>query len=236
MAVIEKKQKNDLHSHLHLITIELSLKIQDVIIRQKYVEVKMRKKSHISLARYIVGTMGVEELREHKKAFYLGSILPDCKPSFLTKRHEINGTFDDVKRYIFDLTTFCDISARNSRAYFRNLGQVIHYIADYFTFPHNDIYQGSIKEHCMYEKELKHTLNEYIKSGEAEKNKREAQNFKTPEALLDYVLKAHEEYLKVKKTVAEDCKYIVKICHTVVEAVINLLNQKLEKNYMPVIV
>ena len=195
----------------------------------------MRKKSHISLARYIVGTMDLEELKEHKKAFYLGSILPDCKPSFLTKRHEINGTFDDVKRYIFDLTTFCDITDINSRAYFRNLGQVIHYIADYFTFPHNDIYQGSIKDHCMYEKKLKHTLNKYIKSKEAEKNKRQAKNFKTPEALLDYVLKAYDEYLKVKKSAAEDCRYIVGICHTVVEAVINLLNQKLEKNLLPTI-
>ena len=196
----------------------------------------MRKKSHISLARYIVGNTGLEELREHKKAFYLGSILPDCKPSFLTKRHEINGTFDDVKRYILDLTTFCDITARNSRSYFRNLGQVIHYIADYFTFPHNDIFKGNIKEHCRYEKKLKHTLNEYIRSGEAAKNKREAQNFKTPEALLDYVLKAHEEYLRVKKSTVEDCKYIVRICHTVVEAVIHLLNQKLEKNLLPVMV
>ncbi|MBQ4530788.1 MAG: zinc dependent phospholipase C family protein [Lachnospiraceae bacterium] len=196
----------------------------------------MRKKSHISLARYIVGSMGLEELAEHRKAFYLGSILPDCKPSFLTKRHEINGTFNDVKRYIFDLTTFCDVTSLNSRAYFRNLGQVIHYIADYFTFPHNDIYQGSIKDHCVYEKELKFTLNKYIKSGEAEKNRKKAQDFKTPEALLEYVLKAHEEYLKVKKTVTEDCRYIVGVCHTVVEAVIHLLNQKLEKNYLPAIV
>lgn len=193
----------------------------------------MRKKSHISLARYIVETIGLEELSAHKKAFYLGSILPDCKPSFLTKRHEINGTFDDVKRYILDMTTFCDVKARNSRVYFRDLGQVIHYIADYFTFPHNDIYQGSIKDHCAYEKQLKYTLNEYIQSGEAEKNKREVKKFKTPEALLDYVLKTHEEYLKVKKSVIEDCKYIVRICHTVVEGVIHLLNLKLEKNSMP---
>lgn len=225
-----------MHSHLQLITMGMSLRTLDVKIRQPYLEVKMRKKSHISLARYIVGTIGLEELKEHKKAFYLGSILPDCKPSFLTKRHEINETFDDVKRYILDLTTFCDITTRNSRAYFRNLGQVIHYIADYFTFPHNDIFQGSIKDHCIYEKKLKYTLNEYIKSGEAHRNKREAQNFKTPEALLEYVLKAHEEYLRVKKSTVEDCRYIVGICHTVVEAVIHLLNQKLEKNLMPIMV
>ena len=49
----------------------------------------MRKKSHISLAKYIVGSLEEQDLVKHKKAFYLGSILPDCKPSFLTVKHEI---------------------------------------------------------------------------------------------------------------------------------------------------
>ena len=47
----------------------------------------MRKKSHISLARYMVENLKDEELKHHKFSFYLGSILPDIKPSFLYKRH-----------------------------------------------------------------------------------------------------------------------------------------------------
>ena len=45
----------------------------------------MRKKSHISLARDIVRNSEDEGLRKHKWAFYLGSILPDIKPSFLSR-------------------------------------------------------------------------------------------------------------------------------------------------------
>ena len=45
----------------------------------------MRKKSHISLARYIVANTKDEELKKHKLSFYIGSILPDCKPSFVYK-------------------------------------------------------------------------------------------------------------------------------------------------------
>ena len=45
----------------------------------------MRKKSHISLAKYLMNNMQVQDLNEHKKAFYIGSILPDIKPSFITK-------------------------------------------------------------------------------------------------------------------------------------------------------
>ena len=195
----------------------------------------MRKKSHISLARYLVSTMKLSSLEKHKKAFYLGSILPDCKPSFLTKRHEIQGTFEDVRRYVMELTTHYNVQHRNARAYYCNLGQVIHYIADYFTFPHNKIYTGNIKDHCVYEKKLKFALSQYIQSGEATRNLKKAQEFKTPEALLDYVQKAHEEYLKAKKEVEADCRYIVEVCHTVVEAIIHLANQKLADYLLPLI-
>ena len=57
----------------------------------------MRKKSHISLAQFIVKNSDSLELNQHKKAFYLGSILPDCKPSFLTEKHQFNGTFEKVQ-------------------------------------------------------------------------------------------------------------------------------------------
>ena len=49
----------------------------------------MRKKSHISLARYMVENLKDEELKHHKFSFYLGSNLPDIKPSFIYKRHEM---------------------------------------------------------------------------------------------------------------------------------------------------
>ena len=196
----------------------------------------MRKKSHISLARYIVESMGLEELQEYRKAFYVGSILPDCKPSFLTKRHEIKGTFEDVRKYVLDLTTLYDVYKRNTRVYFLNLGQVIHYIADYFTFPHNDIYTGNIKDHCIYEKELKRELEAYLDSDEPEKMRKNIERFKTPELLFEYILKIHEEYLKVKNTIAADCRYIVKVCYTVVTAVVYLVNERLEQHFQPAFV
>ena len=63
----------------------------------------MRKKSHILLARYIAKNTEDEELKKHRLSFYIGSILPDCKPSFVYKKHEINGTFPDVKKMVNQL-------------------------------------------------------------------------------------------------------------------------------------
>ena len=56
----------------------------------------MRKKSHITLAKYLVRESRDKELARHKYAFYLGSVLPDIKPSFIYKRHEITETFPEA--------------------------------------------------------------------------------------------------------------------------------------------
>ena len=47
------------------------------------------------------------------------------------------------------------------RVFWRRLGEIFHYIADYFTFPHNKTFTGSLVEHNSYEKELiRHFLSE----------------------------------------------------------------------------
>ena len=122
----------------------------------------MRKKSHISLAKHIVQISDIKNFDEHKKAFYIGSILPDCKPSFLTKRHEITGTFGLVEKGMYKLTQGYHRMDELSTMYFTKLGEVMHYIEDYFTFPHNKEYPGTMKQHCVYEGQLKHKLREYI--------------------------------------------------------------------------
>ena len=56
----------------------------------------MRKKSHISLAGFLVKGLENDVLSRRWKAFYVGSLLPDCRPSFLTVRHEYDETFEIV--------------------------------------------------------------------------------------------------------------------------------------------
>lgn len=187
----------------------------------------MRKKSHISLAKYIVDSLNEQELKKHKKAFYLGSILPDCKPSFLTTKHEMQGTFFKVQKEIKRLSEGGNV--QNMRAYFRDLGQVIHYVADYFTFPHNPHYPGTLKDHCVYEERLKKSLREYIESGEAARNRAKARALDTPEAICEFIRNAHDAYMKLKTNVEEDCRMIVALCHQVVEAIIQLFQKQRDR-------
>ena len=106
----------------------------------------MRKKSHLSLAVYLIDNMDSSLLINHRKAFLLGSILPDCRPSFVTTKHNMEETFDMVSDFISQLTVDSHDYKRISTAYVRKLGEVTHYVADYFTYPHNEVFDGNIKD------------------------------------------------------------------------------------------
>lgn len=198
----------------------------------------MRKKSHISLAKHIVDISNMHNFVKHKKAFYVGSILPDCKPSFLTKRHEINATFDLLVKGIEKLTSGYGNEEDMSTAYFTKLGEVAHYVADYFTFPHNNEFTGNMKQHCIYEGELKHKLREYIRHINASDIKKWKANlaiedlsqFKTVDDICNFIKEQHRIYIKrVIHSVEEDCKYIVGICSKIIMAILYECTQSMTK-------
>lgn len=182
----------------------------------------MRKKSHILLARYLADQMTLEEsLQSHRKAFCLGSILPDIKPSFLTKKHEYFGTFEEIQEKMKMLTEHSP-SEGKERIYWRHFGEVMHYLADYFTFPHNRTYTGSLYQHNKYEKLLKNRLKDYIESGAASANAFEPMYFASLADLTDFIKASHERYLQKKRNIGEDINYILMVCFQAVQGIIQL--------------
>ena len=184
----------------------------------------MRKKSHISLARFLVRKAGDDVLRRRWKAFYVGSLLPDCRPSFLTVRHEYEETFDLVERKIRSLTEDAGRRPEDSMRYMIDLGQIFHYIADYFTFPHNSNYSGSLKDHCIYEKYLKFRLRSYIRERACVLCAEEGEQLYSVEDILDYIRRNHREYMKEFRSVEEDCEYITRVCRQVLAALVYLVH------------
>ena len=193
----------------------------------------MRKKSHILLARYIAKNTEDEELKKHRLSFYIGSILPDCKPSFVYKKHEINGTFPDVKKMVNQLI-FGKQQGKltRKRRYYMNLGQVTHYVADYFTYPHNEVFDGNIKDHCIYEKNLKEALKSYIDSEQIYINKSLIDIFRKPEDICRLIKNLHAQYGSGRSTVNNDCIYIVAMCHIIVGGILKLLIENRSYGYI----
>lgn len=182
----------------------------------------MRKKSHISVARYLMNSNGMECLQQHKKSFYLGSILPDCTPSFVTRRHSIDETLDILKKEIDKITVSYDFKKGLSSYYCRHLGIITHYVADYFTLPHNTIFAGNLKDHCVYENDLKYAIRSYVASEEAQRVREENSKVRTftSDEIIAYIKAAHEEYLAAMQAITIDCMYIVKLCHRVVDVIL----------------
>ncbi len=186
----------------------------------------MRKKSHISLARYMVANLGDENLKKHKLSFYIGSILPDIKPSFLYKRHEITQTFPDLQIEMKKLTEGGKHRGKRGCGYFRDLGQISHYLADYFTFPHNDVFPGGLKEHCSYEEKLKRDLRSYLKESMLRKTEKNETGFQNLEELIHYIQASHEEYIGKKHDVAGDITHIVSVNRKAIAGLLELFKER----------
>lgn len=192
----------------------------------------MRKKSHISLARYMVNSLDDEGLKKHRLSFYIGSILPDIKPSFVYKKHEITGTFPSIRKHIKRLSEGDKAVRKRGVKYYMDLGQISHYLADYFTFPHNKIYPGNLKDHCSYEEKLKRDLRSCLKNGKAESmiffrdSQKQKQPFHNAEALCEYIEHAHEDYLARKHDVETDIRHILSVNKRALSGMIDVLAEK----------
>lgn len=189
-------------------------------------EILMRKKSHISLAKGVIHGLDINSRINHRLSFYVGSIWPDCTPSFLTRRHCIEETFDiflkRMSKFIIKFNPKRDMGIISTW----RMGVVLHYIADYFTFPHNSNYTGSLKEHCAYEEELKHRMYQYIdavKASEAEYNIPVMTNTKQ---IAEYIREKHDQYMSIEGNVDADCGYSYLACIRVMASLMSIAASK----------
>ena len=98
----------------------------------------------------------------------------------------------------------------------------MHYMADYFTFPHNRTYKGSLAEHNSYEAELKNRLKECILSGRADSQLEEAKHFDSFEELVEYIRERHAYYLESPRCIADDIRFILRVCYQVIQGIFQL--------------
>ena len=180
----------------------------------------MRKKSHISLAKGIIYGLNMEDRMKHRFTFYLGSIWPDCIPSFLVKRHCIDDTFDlfnrKMEKFVKKYKLHKDMGFMSTL----RMGVITHYIADYFTFPHNSHYEGNLKEHCVYEEALKHKMYSFIDDVKNSEEERCINHMTDVKQITDYIKDKHAQYLEVKGNVESDCGYSFATCLNVVASLL----------------
>lgn len=183
----------------------------------------MRKKSHLLLALYLIKQMELELLNDHKIAFCVGSILPDCIPSFLTRRHSMEATLFLLERELLKIQRAWIRRPKVTASIWGRIGVILHYVADDFTFPHNPFFYGSIWAHCRYEKRLEQKLACYLQTNnclEQIKRDNRNENREPIQAILQLIRQKHQIYLaSATADVSQDCDYIVMVCAGVLQII-----------------
>jgi len=168
----------------------------------------LQKRSHKLLARSLMDSYDGFEKRRFELAFLFGSFQPDCNPLSYLK-----GTFRAKK--------FGGHNYSNSRPYidshidrlrqrghwtvwqYYTLGKLTHYLADAYTFPHNDNYPDSLMEHRRYENSLRQYLARYLPAQAA----RPAAV--SPGDLTASLRELHREYMDAQSDQRRDARYIL---------------------------
>lgn len=173
----------------------------------------MRKKSHISLSRGVIKGLGEANIIKHRYTFYIGSIVPDCIPSFITRRHNMDETFDIFVKH---MEKFVDKLGKKNKLGFRQsirMGMILHYIADYFTLPHNSHYEGDFKDHCVYEGAQLRFMRNYVSEVKNDKlNINIPDPLKDIKQVIEYIKERHQEYVRLHEGVKDDCEFSLEAC------------------------
>lgn len=180
----------------------------------------MRKKSHVALALYLAEKLQLKELNRHKKAFAFGSILPDLNPGFVAEPHEFDTTWHKIKAQILEIEAAADCGIYRERMLWMRIGIVLHYLADYFTFPHNTCFQGNLKDHCVHESLQKYLLRAYLLTSESdavfETQRESGKAICSSQELFAYIEETHEAYMRMQvHSPMNDCLWIVELCSRV---------------------
>ena len=172
----------------------------------------MRKISHIDLGNFLLEQ---RHISLKKRSFILGNILPDCLPSFIYVRHNIESTLPKVIKLIEELKNL----KTSCYKFWIKLGCVMHYIADYFTYPHTKMFQGGFFLHNKYEKKLKDNFKRLINF----KNYKTI-CFQSTDEIVNFIKREQKLYFKEKEIQKEnielDVKYISFVCNTIFSNII----------------
>lgn len=106
----------------------------------------MNKKGHLLLTERIMG----KELQPYKGWLMFGSILPDLLFHTYLTGHTWETAFEKTVRKMESFESWGGMSGFSCMY----LGYLLHYVEDFFTFPHNSGFRGGLTKHIRYERQF----------------------------------------------------------------------------------
>lgn len=152
--------------------------------------------SHIRVANllldYVEQTCGVTF---DQSGFVYGNLKPDLTGTYLTKRHNPSIMMDEVMDKIRAFTEKYTIGPNNGRELSVDLGEICHYMTDFFTYPHNDdIYDHNLLAHYLYEKRVALVIRRRLTEARFEKWASPIIPPTSVDALVNRITALHDSY------------------------------------------
>ena len=169
----------------------------------------MQKRSHRLLASTLLKGANGFPARRYELAFLFGSFQPDCNPLTYLKgslrEQRLRGhNFRNSEWYINDRIRRLQRRVRWSIWQYYTLGKLTHYLADAYTYPHNDNYPSSLMDHRRYENALREYLAAYLNSyGPYPMENRPR------EELVDVLRRLHSQYMEASADMCRDARFIL---------------------------
>jgi hypothetical protein len=170
---------------------------------------------------YILANLGVKlSLQDIKN----GCMMPDFHPKFMSIPHYKSKSFETIAQMILSLqNTNFSVSPKHMSRFSTDLGIILHYITDYFCYPHNDAEADKMPYHVFYEIKLDKELRKYISSPfwmlDMNLEVEGCSNFRT--SLIDLIEVKHKRYMNERPNLLNDVIYGLQSCCVVASEVIN---------------
>lgn len=167
----------------------------------------MQKRSHKLLASTLLKSEHGFGAKRYELAFLFGSFQPDCNPLTYLKGSrracKLRGhNFSNSQLYINAHIRHLQQLSQWSVWQYYTLGKLTHYLADAFTYPHNENYSESLIAHRQYEDDLRQYLADYLQTCTLRQAKRR-------QDLTDAIEDLHRQYMDTVADMRRDVQYIL---------------------------
>ena len=166
----------------------------------------MKKSGHLLVTMSVANSMNLK----YKSWLLLGSILPDI----LVHTYLMGHTWDKAYKRVTKSIQSLEKHGRMNRLSCLKLGYILHYVEDFFTYPHNSIFEGDILEHCRYE----NRLDNYMKTVKGLHITDTEEKIGGVFGSIKYQIeKKHQSYIEGSHSIENDTKFIFSMTYSVIK-------------------
>lgn len=168
----------------------------------------MQKRTHALLARALLRSGAGFPARRFEWAFLFGSFEPDVNPfSYLKgslRYNKLKGhNYANSRAYINARILKLQRRRRWTIWHYYTLGKLTHYLADAYTYPHNENWPDTMIRHHCYETDLRRFMRGYL-------THRYIQRQQARQDLIAALEELHEQYMATRASMIRDANYILK--------------------------